>query len=394
MTGSPVVDVRDGGGAWSSGTTGGVDVTPGNTISIRLHDSSGVSVWALQIFGVDEVTATPPTLTGVHPVTHIVTSPSTIVTFTMPAGAGIGRSLIFRSIVNSATQTTFGIYVLTSLGKRVGAVGEKFEGDPNFGWAAILNPLIRSGSGGGLPPLAGEQYAALLEDPVGNLVFERINQDMILPGFSIASFSPTGAGYSSIKRRGDTISSVTATVSYIAGPPNSGTIGNTLDGSTGGGDVNPGSWAFSTPFASGTMTGSVKRDGVDLGADPTWSINLSVTKGAVTKNSSVTVTWTSNVLTGVGAAGLNTQGALEGALTSTLTTARAQTFTVSPSTQKVYYCYPKGRGTSTFTLNGFPAAFNAPIEVSFTNTNGLVETYYVYESTNLLTGSGLNFVVS
>ena len=66
---------------------------------------------------------------------------------------------------------------------------------------------------------------------------------------------------------------------------------------------------------------------------------------------------------------------------------------MSPANQKVYYAYPAGLGPSTFTLNGFPAAFNAPTLVSML-VNGVTSTYNLYESVNLLTGTNLNFVVA
>lgn len=154
MPSSPIVEVKDGAGAFVD-TPGGVDVTPGNTISIRLKTPGPVTTWYLEIFGVDEVTAAGPTLVGVNPTTHQVATPSTVVTFTMPAGVGIGRALIFRSSVDGGGAgfiTTFGVYTLTTAGDRVGAVGEKFEGDPTFGWIVKLNPLIRNPGGGGGPP--------------------------------------------------------------------------------------------------------------------------------------------------------------------------------------------------------------------------------------------------
>lgn len=148
--GSPIVEVKNGGGSFVD-TPGGVDVTNGNTISIQLKTPGGVTNWYLEIFGVDEVTATAPSLTGVD-MSHHVTSPSTIVTFVMPAGAGVGRAIIIRSTVDTGgpgQTTTFGIFTLTDEGERVGAVGETFEGNATFGWVAKVNPLIRAAAGGG-----------------------------------------------------------------------------------------------------------------------------------------------------------------------------------------------------------------------------------------------------
>lgn len=399
MAASPIVEIQDGAGPWVD-TPGGVDVTPGSSISIRLKNTTDVSQWTLQIFGVDEITAVAPTLAGVNGSTNVVTSPSTVVTFNMPAGAGTARALVFRSSVNgggAAFTTTFGIYVRTGAGYRVGAVGEKLEGDPNFGWAATVNSIIRETGAApvSLPPLAGLQYAVLMEDPVGTLVFQQISQEMIVPAFAVASFAKTAPNGSVLTVRwGDTLTGMTCSASYTSGPPTAASIANSFGGSTDVGDINPGSWTINSPFSTGSLSGSVKRNGSDLGADPTMTATLTATKGASSKQSTFQVRWTRDVYYGVGVAGLNSEASIEALAGTTLQTGRSRTITVSPANQKVYYAYPKAYGTATFTLNGFPAAFGAPLELSVTNVNGVTSTYYVYESTNLLTGSNLNFVVT
>ncbi len=146
MAVNPICQVREGAGPWVA-TTNGVDVTPGATISIKLADVTDVTDWYLQVTGTDETT-TPPTLTDVNPITNKVTAPTSIVTFTMPAGTG--RALLFSSLVTGTggpLSTTFSIYALTDHSRRVGSAGEQREGDSSYGWASIVNPLIRTGAG-------------------------------------------------------------------------------------------------------------------------------------------------------------------------------------------------------------------------------------------------------
>ena len=143
---SPLVLVSDNSGPFVP-TPNGVNVGPGDNIQIMLQNPTGVGTWFLIIFGTDELSS-PPTLTNVNPGNGQVTSPTSIVSFTYP-GTPAGRSLVFQSTVvsgSNSAQTTFGIYSLTPNGDRVGAVGETREGSTNFGWAALLNPILRSGA--------------------------------------------------------------------------------------------------------------------------------------------------------------------------------------------------------------------------------------------------------
>jgi len=261
-------------------------------------------------------------------------------------------------------------------------VGALFTGDAGAG-----------GTAGAVPaPVAGDFALHKYISAGGS--WKVINQDEISPGFSIATFTKTAPNSGTVTyRRGDTLVAAAIAATYISGPPTSASLSNILAGSVGGGDVNPTAWTFSTPFATGTQPTSVKREGTDLGADPTWTIQLNAT-GTASDVENVIVTWTRDVYYGVGIAGLATEAAIEGLASNALATSRARTITVSPSNEKVYYAFPKSYGTATFTLNGFPAAFNTAFELALTNSNGLTSTYYVYESTNLLTGTSLAFVVT
>jgi hypothetical protein len=158
MAASPNVLVQNGSGSFNSpgdpNYPAGVNVTPGNTISIKLESIASVGQWNLKIVGTDEET-TRPSLIGVNPSTGVVSTPSTVVTFDVPSGI-TGRAYILQSVVNnggSAYTVTFGIYTLTEGGFRVSAIGERFESDPTFGWARTINQFIKrgGGEGGGVP---------------------------------------------------------------------------------------------------------------------------------------------------------------------------------------------------------------------------------------------------
>ena len=141
---SPLCLVQDGAGPFT-GTANGLNVTAGNTISIKLNNPAGVGQWFLQVTGTDE-TSIPPTLTGVGP-GDLVATPGTTVTFPMPLG--VGKAILIQSTVTGTggpLTTTFTLYLLTGHGFRVGSTGEQREGNTTFGWATITNPLIRSGA--------------------------------------------------------------------------------------------------------------------------------------------------------------------------------------------------------------------------------------------------------
>lgn len=151
---SPVCRVKDGSGAYTT-TKNGVDVTPGNTVTINLTSSAGVTTWSIQCITTDElsVAATVNASLVIDPVAKTAT-------FTAPAA---GRAYRFQSMVNagigpdntfqSSYVTTFCIYTTTTLGRRVHAVDETFESDATYGWLKDFNDMVRN-------PFAGSYLTA------------------------------------------------------------------------------------------------------------------------------------------------------------------------------------------------------------------------------------------
>lgn len=148
---SPICEVQDGSGDWQS-TVDGVDVTPANTVTIRLASQAGVDSWLIQCITTDD-TSDAGTVTG----SLTIDSQNKTATFTAPAA---GKAYRFRSRINGGVdrngvrrsdyETTFCIYTLTSGSRRVLAADETTEGDSTFGWIVWINDMIRNfGSGGG-----------------------------------------------------------------------------------------------------------------------------------------------------------------------------------------------------------------------------------------------------
>jgi len=244
--------------------------------------------------------------------------------------------------------------------------------------------------GSGVPAggLAG-QALFKQSDTDGDAVWRGIRQADIVPDFAIASFN---TAQTSLVERGQQLSTQAVAVSYVSGPPDSASISNSLGGSSDAGDTAPGAWTISSPFATGTMSGTIKRNGADGGADPTWTRTLSATKDGSTKTAQLTTRWALRAYWGVGT-GIDTEAEVK-ALTNALATSRSRTITVSPSNEYVYYVVPDSFGTPSVTLGGFPAPFDDLGTLTITNAYGVASTYRIWRSTNLLTGSSLAFVVT
>lgn len=136
---SPTCQVKDGGGSYVA-TTNGVDVTAGNTITIGLGDTTGVSSWSITCIATDE-TSTAPAI--------VVNNTNKTATFTAPAA---GKALRFQSKVNNGIgpngtvvpsyTTTFVVHTLAANALRVVSFEEGIECGP-FGYLPKLNSIIR-----------------------------------------------------------------------------------------------------------------------------------------------------------------------------------------------------------------------------------------------------------
>lgn len=129
-------------------------------------------------------------------------------------------------------------------------------------------------------------------------------------------------------------------------------------------------------------------NGLSITADKpkTWTLTATDERGH-TVNKTTSITFCNGIYYGVGDMQANFTSNFVTSLTKRLQTAKAYDFTVNPSTQFIYYAVPKRLGTVTFKVGGFQGGFEAPETVSVTNNSGYTEDYYVYRSTNRVTGS-------
>ena len=145
MLALPLCQIRVESGAWVP-TENGVDVAAEARVYVRLQDPTNVREWYLSVLGTDE--SMPfPVVYGTDAITHRVSGVTSDPWFT---SGPTGSAIIFESTVISTNAETvtasFGVYVPTPYGLRVGATGERVEGNTIHGWTTKVNPLIRGWS--------------------------------------------------------------------------------------------------------------------------------------------------------------------------------------------------------------------------------------------------------
>lgn len=119
---------------------------------------------------------------------------------------------------------------------------------------------------------------------------------------------------------------------------------------------------------------------------PTWTLVATDDRSA-TSTKTTTISFYSGIYYGVGTTENNFTSAFVTSLTKKLCGSKAYDFTVNPADQYIYYAVPKRYGTVKFKVGGFEGGFQTPETISVTNSAGYTEDYYVYRSTNKITGS-------
>ena len=118
----------------------------------------------------------------------------------------------------------------------------------------------------------------------------------------------------------------------------------------------------------------------------TWKLRVTDDRDAAVEKTT-TLTFCNGIYYGVGDVESKFNSAFVTNLTKKLQSNKAYDFTVSPSTQYIYYAVPKRLGTVSFKVGGFEGGFETPETVAVTNSSNYTEDYYVYRSTNKLSGS-------
>jgi large repetitive protein len=199
--------------------------------------------------------------------------------------------------------------------------------------------------------------------------------------FTINSFS----GCAGTVELGRSLVNPAFTASYSATPAsaaitNTDSIGSPLN--------------LTTPFTAGTVTGTFAHSSVT-----TTTFTLTAI-GSSTQTANCTDTWQPRIFAGLGATGATSSVTASGT-TAVLSTSDVlpsvqlgaeavgtQFGPFMPSGQNIYLLLIGGTHSFIDACNGFPFAFNAPIAVTFVNSNGASVGMFLYSSTNPLTYIG------
>ena len=218
-------------------------------------------------------------------------------------------------------------------------------------------------------PLSANQ-GAILQDQITEMkgkLSDLLYEAITIPSFTVSSLVSSGTGGTYTKSHvelGTTVTSVTLTWSTSKDP-----VALTLEGAS-----------IDATKKSHTYTG------LNLKASKTYTLKAKDERGAE-PSKTTTLTFCNGIYYGVGSTAGSFTSAFVTGLTKKLQTAKAYDFTVSPSDQYIYYALPVRLGTVSFKVGGFEGGFEAPETVSVTNASGYTENYYVYRSTNKITGS-------
>ena len=225
------------------------------------------------------------------------------------------------------------------------------------------------GSGSLLPPVSGQQFAALIENPGGVPVFQRLTQDMILPSFTV---SLSGGTFLQVSQ---SVTHPVFTATYSQAPVS--VILSDSDGHTQNVSLTPNAFSSVNIYTKNSF-----------GASTTFTI--SANNGIVTKTASTTYEWVQFSYFGTGVAGGNSAAFIQALSNHFLTASRGTTFSVTAGAgQHIYFACRNAYGAPTFLVGGFAGGFSLvpPGSISVTNAFGFTDTYQLWVSDN----AGLGF---
>lgn len=227
---------------------------------------------------------------------------------------------------------------------------------------ARIDALEGASAPGSLPPFKGVDGAVLMERPLNVASWQCLTETEVGPAFT-ASLS------------GNQTVEVGAT---IVNPQVSATYNDTT--TTAAITDTEGNPALDVQGLPNPIT--VPYSYAKTGNNDQVSLNLNATRGTASDSGQVNLRWQPRVYWGSGAAGQNTELFLEALSNSALDSNRQRTidsWNAAPG-EKLYYAYPVSYGLATFQFGAFTGGFLTPTTISATNSFGVTQDYYLYES--------------
>ena len=259
-------------------------------------------------------------------------------------------------------------------------VGIPFPGPGDVGKAIIVTDddpatlgFTETALANELPDLAGVDGAVLMERPIGTLVFGRLTEDDIDPGFSISTFVGSGT-YAATKEIGDTIVNPTFSQTFSSTPA-------TVTLNDGNGAV-----SLNSPFATEQYSVSPLSPTTYSKTTPNQTVTWTLTatsSGGVVDTAAVVTTWRARVFYGIATPGTLNAAFIQALPSSGLQAARTGSYAVGAgnNTKKAYLGWPTSFGTPTVTSGGFSFPVTKVVSaLPVTNGFSAIVNYDLWES--------------
>lgn len=155
------------------------------------------------------------------------------------------------------------------------------------------------------------------------------------------------------------------------------------------------SWSFSRTPESVTLDGTAKAVnstgetliGLSITSNKSWTLRATDERD-YTASRTTSISFLNGVYYGVATAPATYDSAFILTLTKNLRSSKLTSFSVTAGEgQYIYYCIPTRFGTASFKVGGFDGGFSLVATISFTNTSGYAENYYIYKSDNANLGA-------
>jgi len=152
-------------------------------------------------------------------------------------------------------------------------------------------------------------------------------------------------------------------------------------------------WAYNKAVTSQSINQGIgslpiaQRTVTDTGTfSTTRTYSLSATDGTTSDGGNTSVTFMQKRYWGVSVnTSLNDAQII--ALSSEFSSSKSQSRIITAASEYIYFAYPASFGTASFTVNGLPNTAWTLVTRAFVNASGYSESYNIYRSDNLLTGT-------